>query len=83
MKMGQERVVVSIGVFHSVKEFEEKTRGLEHPFDTSSSITDDLKQAVFDLLTKGHKHIAMKRKATLHYYRNKMQGLEEQEKITM
>ena len=71
---------MSFGVFHTVKEFEEASRHLEHPFDTSFSITDDLLQAPFDLLVKGPKFMELKRKAKMNYYRRKKVELEEKGK---
>ena len=64
-KEGDPRVSVEFGIYHTVKEFVEKSEGFCHPFDSSSSISDDLLEAAFELLTKGPKVVALKRRATM------------------
>ncbi len=41
---------------------------LEHPFDDSSSLSDDLKRAAFDLLTKGREHMRATRATRMAHY---------------
>ena len=53
---------------------------MEHPFDDCSSVPDDLKRAMFWLLTEGPAEVARQRRQTLDWYKNlstQMEGAEQ------
>ena len=48
-EVGQGRVTVQIGRYHTVQEFVQKARELEHPFDGYECLQDDLRRAISNL----------------------------------
>ena len=66
--MGEGRVHVKLGVYHTVKEFTAKAAELRHPFDNEEAVTDDLIRAAFDLFTKGPELLRIRRAGKLKHY---------------
>ena len=73
------RVSVSVGIYHSPAEFVEKAEKQVHPFDMGDSIKDDLKKAVFGLLTSGPMELKKQREETFEKYEKVAKELQEKE----
>ena len=71
---------VEIGVPHSVVDFNEKACKLWHPFDLAYGVSDDNKQALFELLTLGPREIQRRRDMTLRYYMRRAAALAQEER---
>ena len=59
---------MEVGIFRSPLEFVELCKTLQHPFDGSSSLEDDLKRNIFRLLTQGPEYVAEQRELVFKHY---------------
>ena len=57
-----------VGVFRSPEEFLKRAVQLDHPFDGSTTMTDDAKKAIFAVLTEGPQNLATRREQIFEYY---------------
>ncbi|CAE7352777.1 unnamed protein product, partial [Symbiodinium microadriaticum] len=73
------RYEVYVGTYRSCEQFVQEALQLEHPFDTDSSICDDLKIAVFELMTLGPSLLKLRREEVLRHYTERRTALQEQE----
>ena len=73
-------LVAKIGVYRSPEAFVEAAKDLEHPFDSSATLADDLKANIFSLLTDGPEKIMEHRERNFAYYEQRKQQLESREK---
>lgn len=72
-------LAAKLGVFRSPDEFVDLACNLQHPFDNSSGVSDDLKRNLFFLLTAGPAAVQDKRDQVLGHYRRRKQELESHE----
>ena len=80
VKLGEDGAEVhQIGVFRTPNEFVNKALGLNHPFDCSSSISDDAKRAIFALFTEGPSGIKAMRNEAFDFYESLGARLEAEE----
>ena len=70
-----------IGVYRTCDKFMEEAIKLKHPFDDSSSIDEQLKQNIFDLMTLGCDEVARRRQLTIDYYASRKAELSEAEAV--
>ena len=59
---------VTIGIFHTCKQFLEKAFALVHPFDSSAGVNDDVLFAAFSILTEGPDEIKRLRDSRIFAY---------------
>ena len=80
VKLGEDGAEVhQIGVFRTPNEFVNEALGLNHPFDCSSSISDDAKRAIFALFTEGPSGIKAMRNEAFDFYESLGARLEAEE----
>ena len=72
---------VYVGTYRSPQQFVEEALLLQHPFDSDVSICDDLKVAIFRLLTLGPSAVRAEQTAMLDHYTQRAQELESKEKL--
>ena len=68
-----------LGVYRTPDQFTEEALKLHHPFDDCSSVPDDIKRAIFWLLTSGPLEVSQQRKQILDKYAEMRNDLEEAE----
>ena len=73
-------LVAKIGVYRSPQAFVEAAMELQHPFDNSSTLADDLKANIFALLTEGPDKVNGYREKNFTYYERRRQQLEVRER---
>ena len=78
---GELQVSFSVGIYHSPAEFVEKAEKQVHPFDMGDSIKDDLKKAVFGLLTLGPVEMRKQREETFEKYEKVAKEMQEKEDL--
>lgn len=71
--------LAEIGVYRTPDEFQQVAADLRRPFDGSLTVDDDLKRAIFWLLTEGVEHVRQERKKTLEHYKLVADGLSREE----
>ncbi len=71
--------IAKIGVYRTCEEFVEQAAKLQHPFDNSSMVLDEIKINIFELLTKGSQWVENKRHAALQYYAERKRSLAADE----
>ena len=79
VKVGSSRVDVLFGIFHTCEQFVSKAARLVHPFDSASSIQDDMLIAIFELLTTGPAAVERRREETFRVYEESANELEAAE----
>lgn len=72
---------VQLGVWRSCKEFTQAAFECEHPFDTSRTVSDFAKQAMFDLFTLGSEELDVRRNDTFEYYERLAMELQPAEDL--
>ena len=72
-------VEVQVGIFRSPEEFVKECLTLQHPFDGSESLEDDLKHNIFHLLTLGPERILQIRSEMFAHYENVKAELHSEE----
>ena len=72
-------VQVKVGVYRTPDEFLQDALRLEHPFDTTALVEDDVKRNIFTLLTKGPKAIDKWREEVFLHYEKVAQDLSQKE----
>ena len=70
---------VLVGTYRSGLQFLHEALRLQHPFDSADSLSDDIKRAIFQMLTQGPSEMQRWREATLGYYRERVAQLDAQE----
>lgn len=68
-----------VGQFHSVEQFLEKAKVLQHPLDTLNPVPDQTQRAIFNILTKGPAQIAHERVNAIKHVFELDKALRQQE----
>ena len=76
-KSGQSKV--EIGMPWSTEEFVAQAKGVMHPFDKQIKVPPAVAQVIFNIATKGPRHIAADRENCLQWYTKVADSLREQE----
>ena len=74
-------ITAEVGVYRTPEQFTEEALKLEHPFDDCSSVPDDLKRAMFSLLSEGPLSVARQRQQMLDWYKNLSAQMESAEQL--
>ena len=59
---------IQLGVWRTPEEFVQEALAVEHPFDGSTTVSDDAKFSIFALLTEGRENLQETRERTFQYY---------------
>ena len=73
--------MVEVGFFRTPEQFTEKALALEHPFDSDASVPDDVKRAIFKLLTSGPAAVQLERDSLFQHYESLRDSLAHEEKL--
>ena len=76
---GVSKGLSKIGMFHSVRQFVNKSLCSKHPLDTLNPVHDIIKKAIFNILTKGTTVVAKHRSDTLRFMLATARELEPEE----
>ena len=78
-EQGDERVDVSLGVYHTPSEFIQQAMSLTHPFDRSEGLDDEFILVMFELLSEGFGEVFRRRDVAFAKYESLMRSLENGE----
>lgn len=76
---GQE-TMKRVGIYHSMEQFCKKAMSLKHPMGTHNAVSDEVKQAIFHVFSKGFNETAKERIMAISKVAKMRQELEVEEK---
>jgi hypothetical protein len=75
----EDTCLAEIGIYRTPDEFQQVAADLQHPFDGASTVPDDLKRAMFWLLTQGVHVVQQERVKLFEHYKMAADNLAEDE----
>lgn len=76
---GTTNTMAKVGVYRTEDEFVQEALKLQHPFDSSFSVSDDAKRAMYWLLTCGPEEVKRNREQLFEHYAKLKEELKDEE----